>query len=74
MVNALNPQRLIIWGDSLAGGQLFLETVRSVVAQRALKRPRDLCEIVFSSLSQEVGVLGAASLVVEKLFTSSVIF
>jgi predicted NBD/HSP70 family sugar kinase len=70
MVNALNPQRLIIWGDSTAGGKLFLETVRAVVAQRALKRPRELCEIVFSSLPQEVGVLGAASLVIERLFAT----
>jgi predicted NBD/HSP70 family sugar kinase len=70
IINALNPQRMIIWGDSVAGGKLFLETVRTVVAQRALKRPHDLCEIVFSSLSQEVGVLGAASLVIERLFTT----
>ncbi|HLX39539.1 MAG TPA: ROK family transcriptional regulator, partial [Ktedonobacteraceae bacterium] len=51
IVNALNPQRIIIWGDSVAGGDLFLETVREIVHQRALLRPREMCEIVFSSFT-----------------------
>lgn len=68
LINTLNPQRIIIWGDSVAGGDLFLETVRMVVRQRALKRPRELCEIVLSSLPQDIGVIGAASLVIDALF------
>ena len=70
IVNALNPQRIIIWGNSVAGGELFLETVRAVVQQRALVRPREMCEILFSSFTQDIGVIGAASLVVDALFTA----
>lgn len=69
IINALNPQRIIIWGDSMNGGDLFLETVRAVVEQRALVRPRSMCPIVFSSFVQDVGVIGAASLVIDALFT-----
>jgi predicted NBD/HSP70 family sugar kinase len=69
IINALNPQRIIIWGDSMNGGDLFLETVRAVVEQRALVRPRSMCSIVFSSFVQDVGVIGAASLVIDALFT-----
>ena len=69
IINALNPQRIIIWGDSMNGGDLFLETVRTVVKQRALGRPREMCSIVFSPFVQDVGVIGAASLVIDALFT-----
>jgi len=69
IINALNPQRIIIWGDSINGGDLFLETVRSVVQQRAMARPREMCTIIFSSFVQDVGVIGAASLVIDALFT-----
>ncbi len=70
IVNALNPQRIIIWGDSVAGGTLFLEEVRRVVHQRALRRPREMCEIVLSSLAPNGSVVGAASLAIDALFTS----
>ncbi|GHO59926.1 ROK family transcriptional regulator [Ktedonobacter robiniae] len=69
IINTLNPQCIIIWGDSMKGGNLFLETVRAVVRQRALGRPRDMCTIIFSSFVQDVGVIGAASLVIDALFT-----
>ncbi|HET8842703.1 MAG TPA: ROK family transcriptional regulator [Ktedonobacteraceae bacterium] len=69
IVNALNPQLIVIWGDSINGGDLFLETARAVVQQRALARPRDMCTIIFSSFVQDVGVIGAASLVIDALFT-----
>ena len=68
IVNALNPRRIIIWGDSIAGGDLFLTTVREVVRQRSLARPREMCEIIFSQLGQNVGLLGAASLAFTALF------
>ena len=68
IVNAFNPQRIIIWGDSLAGGELFLEAVREVVKQRALARPREMCEIVFSSFVHDTGLVGASSLAIHALF------
>ena len=55
IINALNPQLIIIWGDSMNGDDLFLETVRDVVRQRAMRRPREMCTIVFSSFVQDIG-------------------
>ncbi len=71
IVNALNPGRIIIWGASTAGGALFLEGVREVVRSRSMSRPREVCEIRFSQLGQNVGLLGAASLALTALFDGS---
>jgi predicted NBD/HSP70 family sugar kinase len=68
LVNVLNPQRVIIWGDSVAAGDRFLDTVREAVKQRALKRSGDTCEIVFSQLAQDVGLIGAGALAFDALF------
>jgi predicted NBD/HSP70 family sugar kinase len=68
LVNIFNPQRIIIWGDDHAAGELFLQTVQDVVKTRALKHPREQCEIVFSRLGQEVGLIGAGSLALNALF------
>jgi len=68
LINMLNPQRIIIWGDSVAGGEVFLETVRKVVGERALMRARENCEIVFTQLDHDVGLIGAGSLALDALF------
>jgi predicted NBD/HSP70 family sugar kinase len=68
LTNMLNPQRVIIWGDDIAAGDLFLRAVSDVVQRRALLRPRETCEIVFSQLDKDVGLLGAGSLAINALF------
>ena len=57
LTNMLNPQRVIIWGDDIAAGDLFLQAVSDIVQKRALLRPRETCEIVFSQLDKDVGLL-----------------
>ncbi len=69
LVNAFNPQRIILHGESLAGGPPFLQAVLQTVQERALLRPRQMVEIVFSTLGDDVGLIGAASLVMETLFS-----
>jgi predicted NBD/HSP70 family sugar kinase len=68
LVNMLNPQRIIVWGDSVDAGEVFLETVRKVVRERALMRARENCEIVFTRLDHDVGLIGAGSLALDALF------
>ena len=68
LVNMLNPQRIIIWGDSVAAGAIFLDAVRAVINTRALVRPREACEVVFSQLDHDVGLIGAGSLAIDALF------
>jgi predicted NBD/HSP70 family sugar kinase len=69
LVNAFNPQRIILHGESIAGGPPFLQAVLQTVQERALLRPRQMVEIVFSTLGDDVGLIGAASLVMETLFS-----
>jgi predicted NBD/HSP70 family sugar kinase len=69
LVNAFNPQRIILHGESIAGGPPFLEAVLQTVQERALLRPRQMVEIVFSNLGDDVGLIGATSLVMETLFS-----
>lgn len=71
LINALNPRRIILHGESVAGGLPFLQAVLQVVQQRTLKRPGKLVEIVFSDLGDDVGLIGATSLVMESLFQSA---
>ncbi|HEY7355314.1 MAG TPA: ROK family protein, partial [Ktedonobacterales bacterium] len=69
LVNAFNPQRIILHGETIAGGPPFLEAVLQTVQERALLRPRQMVEIVFSDLGDDVGLIGATSLVMETLFS-----
>jgi predicted NBD/HSP70 family sugar kinase len=71
LANMLNPQRIIIWGDDIEAGQMFLETVRNSVAKRALKHPCKTCEIVFSPLGHDVALIGAGCLAIDALYGSS---
>jgi predicted NBD/HSP70 family sugar kinase len=69
LTNMFNPQRIIIWGDDVAAGDLFLEAVSDTVKKRTLARPRETCEIVFSPIDQEVvGLIGAGTLAIDALF------
>lgn len=69
LVNAFNPERIILHGECIAGGPPFLEAVLQTVQQRALLRPRQMVEIVYSALGDDVGLIGATSLVMETLFS-----
>jgi predicted NBD/HSP70 family sugar kinase len=69
LINALNPERIILHGDSLAGGELFLRAVQNAVSERSLRRPRQMAEILFSDLGDDVGLIGASSLVMGAFFS-----
>jgi len=68
LINSFNPQRIILHGESIAGGEPFMRVVLQTVHERALLRPRQMAEIVYSHLGDDVGLIGATSLVMETLF------
>jgi predicted NBD/HSP70 family sugar kinase len=70
LINAFNPQRIILHGEALAGGEPFLRVVQQVVSERSLRRPRQMVEILFSDLGDDVGLIGASSLVMEAFFST----
>ena len=65
IVNALNPEVVVIGGAAVAGGELLLEPARRVVAERALPPSRDQVRIVPAHFGDEAGMIGAAILALE---------
>jgi len=62
IVNAFNPEVVVIGGGVVAAGELLLEPARRVVAERALPPNRDQVRIVPAHFSDEAGMVGAGIL------------
>jgi glucokinase len=65
LVNALNPEVVVIGGGAVAAGELLLGPARAVVARRALPPVRERVRIVPAHFGDESGMLGAALLALE---------
>lgn len=65
LVNIWNPDLIVIHGDLLAGGPQLLDTLIREVHEAALFWPAQATRIEFSELGESVGVIGAASLIVD---------
>jgi glucokinase len=65
LVNMLNPDVVVIGGGVIAAGELLLEPVRAVVAERALSPAREHVRILPARFGAESGMLGAAALALE---------
>jgi glucokinase len=65
IVNALNPEVIVIGGGAVAAGDFLLGPARSVVAERALPPAREIVRIVPTHFGDESGMLGAALLALE---------
>jgi len=66
IVNAFNPDVIVVGGGAIAGGELLLEPARRVVAERALPPSRDQVRIVPADFGEEAGMVGAAILALEE--------
>jgi glucokinase len=60
LVNALNPELVIVGGGAGAAGELLLRPAREVVAERALPPNGELARIVPAEFGSEAGMIGAA--------------
>ena len=65
IVNALNPEVVVIGGGAVAAGELLIEPARAVVAERALPPCAEMVRIVPARFGEESGMLGAALLALE---------
>ncbi|MBK7857018.1 MAG: ROK family protein [Archangiaceae bacterium] len=61
MINAFNPQRVIIGGGVASVGPLFLEPVARIGLARAMKPLAKGVDVVPAALGDQVGVMGAAA-------------
>jgi glucokinase len=68
LVNAFNPERIVIGGGAAAAGELLLAPARRVLARRALRPARDEVSVVPAALGPDAGVIGAAALALMELF------
>lgn len=62
LVNAFNPQRVILGGGVIEGQPGLISTVREGVMQLALKAATSVLEVVPAMLHNDAGVVGAAAL------------
>jgi glucokinase len=67
LVNAFNPQVVVIGGGVMAAGELLLEPARAEVAARALPPSRDEVRIVTAEFGVEAGMIGAAAMAFDRL-------
>jgi predicted NBD/HSP70 family sugar kinase len=68
LVQIFDPELLVLHGDVTRGGKEFLGLIRDRVGLRALP-DLDESRIVFSELSTQAGLLGAAALVLSDTFS-----
>jgi glucokinase len=68
LVNAFNPERIVVGGGAAAAGELLLAPARSVLAARALRPARDEVSVVPAALGPDAGMIGAAALALMELF------
>ncbi|PIP20838.1 MAG: hypothetical protein COX40_02655 [Candidatus Omnitrophica bacterium CG23_combo_of_CG06-09_8_20_14_all_40_11] len=68
LVNLLNPQVVVIGGGLEEAGEGFLNKVSLTVKDWAFREAAEDLKIVYSQLRENAVALGAASLVIEKVF------
>lgn len=64
VISHLDPQKVIMGGGVINGGEIVLETVKKVVSEKCLKIYVDNCSIEKAALGGKAGVLGAAALAI----------
>ncbi len=70
LVNAFNPEMIVVGGAVAAAGDLLLEPARRVIAARALRPQRDQVRVVRAAFAEDAGLIGAAALAFTELLTS----
>ncbi len=68
LVNLLNPDIVVIGGGIEDAGESFLKQVNIVVKDWAFRESTEDLKIVYSQLRENAVALGAASLVIQKVF------
>lgn len=68
LVNIFNPQVVIIGGGFEEAGEGFLKKVNNIVNDWAFRESTESLKIIYSQLRENAVALGAASLVMQRLF------
>lgn len=65
LINACNPEKIVVHGELTLGGEQLLGMVIQAVHETVLSRPAEATSVHFSELGEDAGIIGAASLVVD---------
>lgn len=65
LVSLLNPQMIVLGGGLMQAGDLFLETIKRVVAERAQPIAAKQVRIELTALGEDAGMFGAARLALD---------
>ncbi|MCJ7665246.1 MAG: ROK family protein, partial [Actinobacteria bacterium] len=67
-IKMFNPEIIIIHGEVIKFGEKYLKKVKESVSKNTFPKVKDDYNIKFSEMSDNVGVVGAASIVFENVF------
>lgn len=68
LCNIFAPKKIVLYGELLGIGEMFLEDIRSRVKKDTIKENCDGLEIVASQFGRDLSAMGAASLVLQEAF------
>lgn len=72
IVHAYSPERIILAGGAMAASQFFIEDLRSHVGKHVFRFPaNEPVPILVSNIGDQIGVIGAAMMVKERLLLQS---
>ena len=69
LINLFNPSLVVVGGGIEQGGVVFLDSIKEMVRKYAFEEMANAVKIVPSRLGEDSACLGAASLVIRKVFT-----
>lgn len=72
VVNLFNPELVILGGATMRAGPLILDPIADVVRRRSMAGMAQDMRIVPGALGEDAGAIGAASLVLRRLFAPTV--
>ncbi len=62
LINAVNPDAIVIGGGAADGWDLFIDALRTEITKRAFPEPAERARIFRASLGSDAGIIGAAHL------------
>ncbi|HBW35272.1 ROK family transcriptional regulator [Desulfosporosinus sp. BICA1-9] len=71
LINTLNPSLIILSGGVFGSADFIMDSLRKTVERRALAKPAHAVSIVISELGENAIAIGALTLVLKKIFTST---
>ncbi len=71
VISSLDPEVVIIHGEMIQGGELLLRRIKDTVKQKILPKIIKDVDIIYSKLGDDVGLIGAISIVIREILLLS---